>query len=343
MKNIKELNLEELKALFKSWGEPEFHALQVLRWVYEKAVLDFDRMTNISVALRNKLKSEFKLLSLKLLDTKESYDGTKKLLLELEDKNLIEAVIIPAEKRITGCVSTQVGCKFACRFCASGLSGFKRNLDAADILDEVVYLKNNSLNKELTHLVFMGMGEPLDNYDNLMRAIRIINSKDGLNIGSRRITISTCGVVPGIKKLAEERLQIELSISLHSADDKIRSVLMPVNKVYPLRNLISACKHYIQNTNRQITFEYIMLKGINSDLRAAEKLAGIMEDLRLCKVNLIPFNPVREMDFESPGKMDVLLFKDYLLKRGLNVTLRKERGRDIDAACGELRLRYVKK
>ncbi len=343
MKNIKELSLEELKAVFKSWGEPEFHALQVFGWVYEKAVLDFDRMTNISVSLRNKLKLEFAPTGLKLVDTRDSYDGTRKLLLELADKNLIEAVIIPTDKRVTGCVSTQIGCKFACRFCASGLSGFKRNLTTADILDEVVYLKNNSSGKELTHLVFMGMGEPLDNYDNLMRAIRIINSKDGLNIGARRITISTCGVIPGIKKLAEEKLQIELSISLHSADDKIRSVLMPVNKVYPLKNLIVACRDYIQKTNRQITFEYIMLKGINSDLQAAEKLGRVMADLRLCKVNLIPFNPVREMDFESPGKMDVLIFKDYLLKRGLNVTLRKERGRDIDAACGELRLRYVKK
>ncbi len=343
MKNIKELTLEELKTVFKSWGEPEFHALQVFRWVYEKAALDFDQMTNISIALRNKLKLEFQLMSLKLADTKESYDGTRKLLLELPDKNLIEAVIIPAEGRMTGCVSTQIGCKFACCFCASGLSGFKRNLDTADILDEMIYLKNNSCEKKLTHLVFMGMGEPLDNYDNLMRSIRIINSKDGLNIGSRRITISTCGLIPGIKKLSGENLQVELSISLHSTDDKIRSMLMPVNKVYPLGSLISACKDYIRKTNRQITFEYIMLKGINSDLKSAEKLGRIMADLRLCKVNLIPFNPVLEMSFESPGKMDVLMFKSYLLKRGLNVTLRKERGRDIDAACGELRLRYAKK
>jgi 23S rRNA (adenine2503-C2)-methyltransferase len=256
----------------------------------------------------------------------------------LKDKNLIEAVIIPQDERITGCVSTQIGCKFNCRFCASGLSGFKRNLLSSEIIEEVLYLKNNSCEHKLTHLVFMGIGEPLDNYDNVIKAIRIINSKQALNIGARRITISTCGIVPGIKRLSDEDLQIELSISLHSADDRTRSHLMPINKIYPLRDLIVACRQYIKKTNRQVTFEYVLIKDINSGLQSAQKLSKILRDLRLCKVNLIPANPIKEFTIEPPNKLEILLFQDHLLKAGINVTLRKPRGEDIEAACGQLRL-----
>jgi 23S rRNA (adenine2503-C2)-methyltransferase len=218
------------------------------------------------------------------------------------------------------------------------MAGFKKDLSCAEMLDEVLYLKNNSSSKRLTHLVFMGTGEPLDNYDNVMKAIRIINSKEGLNIGARRITISTCGIIPAIKKMAEEGLQIELSVSLHSGDDKIRSGLMPINKKYPLKDLIAACRDYVARTNRQITFEYILIQGLNADLESTKKLCGLLKNLN-CKINLIPVNPVKELGIKPPNKLEALYFKDYLSKHGINATLRKARGQDIDAACGQLRIK----
>lgn len=343
MWNILDLNLEELKEVLGNWQKPKFHAHQIFAWIYKKGVSDFERMSNLPQALREKLKKDFYLCGLRIVEKLASKDGTEKFLFGLQDKNLIEAVVIPAEGRFTGCVSVQVGCKFACKFCASSLLGFKRNLSSGEMLEEVLYLKNNSKDKKLTHLVFMGIGEPLDNYDNVMKTIRIINSPYGLNIGARKITISTCGLIPQIAKLANEDLQIELSVSLHSADDKIRIKVMPINKKYPLKGLILACQDYISKTNRQITFEYILIKGLNSDLQSARKLSKIVEELRLCKVNLIPANTIREYNIEPPNKLEILYFRDYLLKQGVNVTLRKPRGQDIEAACGQLRLRHEKK
>lgn len=343
MRNIKELTLEELKQVLKGWGGQEFHAQQIFSWIYQKGITDFAGMSNLPLDLRKRLKENSYLWDLEIIKALKSKDGTQKFLLRLKDGNLIEAVVIPTEKRITGCISTQVGCKFACRFCASGLSGFKRNLTCPEMLEEVLYLKNNAPNRKLTHIVFMGIGEPLDNYDNVLKAIRLINSPTTFNIASRRITISTSGIVPAIKRLANEGLQIELSISLHSADDKIRSEIMPINKKYPLKELISACKEYIQKTNRQITLEYVLIKGINSDLPSAQKLGRILKGLKLAKVNLIPANPIKEYNVTPPAKLEILLFRDYLLKQGLNVTLRRPRGQDIEAACGQLRLRYEKK
>ena len=241
---------------------------------------------------------------------------------------------------ITGCISSQIGCKFGCDFCASGLKGFKRNLTSGEILDEVLYLKNNAAVGQLTHIVFMGTGEPLDNYENVLRAIRVINSPLAFNIGARRITISTCGIIPGIKRLALEDLQIELSISLHAAIDKTRSQLMPVNNKYPLAALIKCCQEYTAKTNRQITFEYILIKGVNADLAAAQNLVRLLKDLRLAKVNLIPANSIPELKIIPPDSAQTISFKEYLFKAGLNVTLRRERGQDIDAACGQLRLKY---
>jgi 23S rRNA (adenine2503-C2)-methyltransferase len=240
----------------------------------------------------------------------------------------------------TGCISSQAGCKFACEFCASALKGFKRNLTSGEILDEVLYLRNNLEDAQLTHIVFMGTGEPLDNYENVLKAVRIINSVDAFNIGARRITISTCGIIPGIKRLQDEDLQVELSVSLHTADDKLRSKIMPVNQPYPLADLIKCCHEYIEKTNRQITFEYILVKGLNSDSSAAQKLVTLLKNLRLAKVNLIPANPVPGSKIIPPSGPEVLLFKDHLFKSGLNVTLRRKRGQDIDAACGQLRLKY---
>jgi len=342
MQDIKDLKLEDLKGSLAGWGEREFHAKQIFSWIYKKGAQDFKEMSDLPAQLREKLKEHFFVSGIKLIKKIQSRDGTEKFLLGLEDENVVECVSIPAEGRVTGCISSQVGCKFCCRFCASGLSGFKRNLTIGEILNEVLYLKYNSTAQGLTHIVFMGTGEPLDNYANVLAAVKIINSKDTLNIGARRITISTCGIIPGIKKLAEENLQIELSISLHAAEDKIRSALLPVNKKYPLKELMAVCREYIAKTDRQITFEYVLIRGVNSGLPDARKLVAILKGLRLAKVNLIPANSVKELNIEPPGKLEILLFKDTLSKAGLNVTLRKSRGSDIDAACGQLRLGYGK-
>lgn len=340
MEDIKNLNLEELEGALNSWNMPVFHAKQIFSWIYKRGALHFDEMSDLPKDLRIRLKENFYIYGIKLVKALRSEDGTKKFLLELKDGNFIETVIIPAEKRITGCVSTQVGCKFACRFCASGALGFRRNLSTGEIIEEVMHLKKHD---KLTHIVFMGIGEPLDNYDNVIKAIKILNAAYAFNIGARRITISTCGIIPGIKRLANEGMQIELSISLHAATDEIRDKLLPVNKKYPLKELINACKEYIEKTNRQITFEYVLIKDINSDLQNVRNLSKIVRDLRLCKVNLIPSNPIKELNVEPPGRHEILLFKGTLIKSGVNVTLRRPRGQDIEATCGQLRLRHEKK
>jgi 23S rRNA (adenine2503-C2)-methyltransferase len=338
--NIEQLSLEELTGVLISWKEPGFRARQIFSWIYHKLVDSFSEMSDLPQSLRRRLEDNFRLSSLELAGCQESRDKTKKFLFKLQDGKFIEAVTIPAEKRVTGCISSQAGCKFACAFCASGALGFKRNLAGSEILDQVRFLKKNSP-QPLTHIVFMGTGEPLDNYDNVLKAIRIMNSEYAFNIGARRITISTCGIIPGIKKLSSEGLQVELSVSLHSAEDKIRDKLMPVNKIYPLKELFAALREYVRKTDRQVTFEYILAKGINSDLPSAEKLSKIVQGLN-CKVNLIPVNPQQETGLLPPAKLDILFFRDALVKSGVAVTLRRPRGQDIEAACGQLRLRYEK-
>lgn len=341
LRNIKELSLRELEELLEQWRQPRFHAVQIFSWIYQKGVLSFEEMSDLALPLRNKLKENFYLFDLKLLKALGSTDGTKKFLFALEGVNLVEAVIIPTEGRVTGCISTQVGCKFSCAFCASGMLGFKRSLSTAEILDEVLYLKSHSERHKLTHVVFMGTGEPLDNYDNVIKAIRIINTPQGLNIGARRITISTCGIIPGIERMSQEDLQIELSISLHAPDDKTRSALMPINRKYPLKELIKACHKYVERTNRQITFEYILIQGVNCQVQKAKELARLLKGLN-CKVNIIIYNAIKELAFRPPGKLELLFFKDTLIKSGVHCIIRKERGGDIDAACGQLRLLHTK-
>ncbi|MCU0652575.1 MAG: 23S rRNA (adenine(2503)-C(2))-methyltransferase RlmN [Candidatus Omnitrophica bacterium] len=340
--NIKNLSLKELQEIVSSWEEKLFHARQVFRWIYKKGIEDFALMSDLPPGLRKKLAERFIINSLQLSKAAQSSDGTEKFLFESSDHNFIEAVSIPAKGRVTGCISTQAGCKFGCAFCASGKLGFRRNLTTAEVLDEVLYLKNKSSVKKLTHIVFMGTGEPLDNYAEVLKAIRMINSPDGLNIGARRITISTAGLIPGMEKLSKEGLQIELSVSLHAADNKTRDLIMPINKIYPLDNLISACRAYFKKTNRQVTFEYILIKGLNSDLQSAQKLGRMLTGMD-CKVNLIPANPITEQQVFPPESKDIALFKNALLKTGINVTLRKPRGKDIEAACGQLRLKYEKR
>jgi len=340
MLNIKELSLKELEELLVSWGEKRFHAAQIFSWIYQRGAQDFSQMSNLSLPLRKKLEERLQFSSLNLAANLKSSDGTEKFLFSLQDNNFIEAVSIPAQKRLTGCVSSQAGCKFACKFCASGVAGFRRNLSAAEIIDQALFLNNHSDGK-LTHLVFMGTGEPLDNYANVLKAIRIINSAQSLNIGARRITISTSGIIPAISQLEKEGLQIELSVSLHAADNRTRDSIMPINKKYPLKELIAACKNYIRATNRQVTFEYILIKGLNSDLQNAQNLGKILRGMN-CKVNLIAANPVEELKIFPPEKKEIIAFKTLLLKSGINATLRKSRGEDIHAACGQLRLKYEK-
>ncbi|MFA4989804.1 MAG: 23S rRNA (adenine(2503)-C(2))-methyltransferase RlmN [Candidatus Omnitrophota bacterium] len=341
MQDIKELTLKSLEEKLRAFGAQAYHAQQIFTWIYRKATLDFRQMSDLPKDLRDKLKDNFYISGLKIVKRLQSSDGTQKLLFQSQDANLIEAVIIPAKDRVTACVSAQVGCKWACSFCASGLKGFKRNLSCSEMLDEVLYLKKEALPLALTHLVFMGTGEPLDNYTQVLAAVKIINSPLGFNIGARRITLSTSGIIPGIRKLAREGLQVELSVSLHAAEETLRSRLMPVNKKYPLQELIKACKEYSAKTNRQITFEYILIKGVNSDLANAQSLSRLLEGWKLAKVNLIPSNVLSELKAGPPDKKKILFFKDYLIKQGIKVTLRKARGEDINAACGQLRLNYA--
>lgn len=339
MTDIKDLTLQDLEGILKSWGFHQFHSKQIFSWIYKKGAGDFEQMSDLPSGLRKRLKENYYIYGLQVKGVLKSIDATEKLLFKLKDANYVEGVVIPAQGRVSGCISTQVGCKFSCAFCASGLAGFKRNLTPGEIVEQVLFLKTYAPAHKLTHIVFMGTGEPFDNYDNVLKAIRVINSKYAFNIGARRITLSTNGIIPGIAKLAKEDLQIELSVSLHASDDKTRSQLMPINKKYPLTALIAACRDYIKKTGRQVTFEYILIKGINSDLKSAQNLSKILKGIKLSKINLIIANPVKELKIEPPNKSDILLFRGYLIKKRINVTLRKSRGGDIEAACGQLRLK----
>jgi 23S rRNA (adenine2503-C2)-methyltransferase len=294
-------------------------------------------MTNLSLELRNKLTKAFDLSALKEVTKQVSSDKTEKFLFATSDNQHIETVVMPYHNRCTICVSTQVGCRYGCRFCASGADGFKRNLTQAEILDQIIHAKQSG--HEVTHIVFMGMGEPLDNIDNLLNAIRLINAPDGLNIGARRITISTVGLPEGIMKLSELGLQVELSVSLHSAGNALRNRLMPINKRYPLETLIDTCREYVKKTNRQITFEYLLVAGLNDADKDAAALVKLLKDIK-CQVNLIPFNAHSDVRCAEPMRPptidDIIRFQEQLYELGINVTVRESRGQDISAACGQL-------
>ena len=341
MKDIRNYSLDEFDVIFKGWGETAYRAKQTFSWLYQKRVDSFDLMSNLSLELRKKLKDNFSLNRLKLDRLQESSDATKKFLFALEDGNLIESVLIPVKERLTACLSSQAGCPFSCGFCASGIAGFKRNLRTGEITGQLLEICYTLKNSALTNVVFMGIGEPLDNYENVLKAIRIINAPQGFNIGARRITISTCGIIPGIKRLSAEGLQIELSVSLHASDDKTRTRLMPVNKKYPLEDLIIACKDYAALTKRQVTFEYALIKGLNCSKEAADNLVKLMSDWE-CKVNLLVYNPVKEFPYQPAEEREIEFFVWLLRKKGIVVTLRKSRGKDIDGACGQLRAKYLK-
>jgi len=333
------LTRTEVAGLFKDLNEPAYRSDQAWRWLYISRVEGWAGMTNLPAAVREKLAGALSFSSLELVDSRKSGDSTAKLLARLSDGEAIELVVIPASRRTTVCVSSQVGCRFKCAFCASGQSGFARNLEAGEMVEEVL-LAARVYGEKPTHVVFMGVGEPFDNYDNVMKAVRIINDQEGLAIGARRITISTCGVIPGIKRLADEKLQVELSISLHAADDALRTRLMPVNKKYPLSSLIEACREYTLQTGRIITFEYTMVRNVNDSRKQAESLARQLQNLQ-CRVNLIPLSVVDGYGETASSSETCQLFINTLAKAGINTTLRNSQGSELNAACGQLRASHA--
>lgn len=336
--DIKNLSKAELQEALETIGGQRYRVAQIFRWLYKTGVRSFDEMTDLPEELRHKLKEKFHITHPVMLDSRRSaIDGTTKYLLKLEDGNTIETVFLPEKDRATICLSSQVGCKFSCSFCASAPFGFVRNLNASEIIDEALFVCAKNPTTAITNLVFMGIGEPFDNYENVMKAIRVFNDKDAFNIGARRITVSTCGVIPGMKRFSSEALQVELSVSLHSADDSVRSKIVPINKRYPLKDLISGCREYTQKTGRVITFEYILIKGVNSSKEDALKLAALLKGLK-CKVNTISYNKIKAKDYDEPYAREVKEFVGTLKDNGVNAIHRKSRGEDIDAGCGQLRI-----
>jgi len=343
--DIKSVSREKLGELLRDLGEPAYRADQILQWVYEKQVESFEGMSNLSATLRQKLAGAFELHAVHALKTRNASDTTEKFLFQLRDHSLIETVLIPATPGLTSssdrhtvCVSTQVGCAYGCKFCASGLEGVKRNLTAAEIVDQVLQVQKLS-GEKVNNIVVMGMGEPLANYDNLMRALKIINAPWGLGVGARKITVSTVGLVPRIKQLADEPMQLRLAVSLHGATDDVREKIMPVNKKHPLKELLDACDYYVNTKKRMMTFEYILIESVNDSLEQAHKLGAIAKRLR-AKVNLIPYNPVDGLAWKRPDRDRCKMFQHTLHSHGVTSTLRIEKGTDINAACGQLRLQH---
>ena len=361
--DLKSLTQDEVSRLLIKQGQPTYRASQVVQWAYERAVESFDAMSNLSLPLRQSLASELDLWTVKALREQHSTDTTEKFLWQLRDGQLVETVLIPATPgftsradRHTVCVSTQVGCAYGCKFCASGLHGFRRNLTAGEIVDQILAIIRMGRTTgirvgdappvpdpefRVQNIVVMGMGEPLANYDALMKALKIINAPWGLNIGSRKITVSTCGLPEQIKKLANETMQIRLAVSLHGTTDAVRDQIMPVNRKHPVDELMDACEYYAKTKGRMMTFEYILIEGLNDDLNLADQLSAMARRLH-AKVNLIPCNPVEGLPWRRPSADRCHAFAARVKSRGVAATLRIEKGCDIAAACGQLRLRTEK-
>ncbi|MBQ8193116.1 MAG: 23S rRNA (adenine(2503)-C(2))-methyltransferase RlmN [Bacilli bacterium] len=334
MRNIYDLTIKELDEYFISIGEKPFRSTQVYEGLYKKRLNNFEDMTNISKELRTKLKNTFSFHKIKLL-IKQQGENVNKYLFELEDGNKIESVVMFHDYGISICVSSQVGCNMSCAFCESGRLKKVRNLLAYEIVEQILIIEED-IKKRITHVVVMGIGEPFDNYDNVMRFVKIINCGKGIDIGSRHITISTCGVIPGIKKFMEEEGQVNLAISLHAPNDELRSKLMKINKAYHLDELMATIKEYIAKTNRRVTFEYIMLEGINDSEKEAKELVKLLRGIN-CYVNLIPYNETENIGFKRTKEWKILKFYDILKSNKINTTIRKEFGGSVDAACGQLR------
>ena len=340
MKNIKDYNLEELKQELVKLGEKPFRAEQIFKWIFQEKVKSFDEMTNISLELREKLKEEYTICNFNILKKQESKDGTIKYLFDVLDGNAIETVLMSYHHGYSICVSSQIGCKMGCKFCASTGINFIRSLTSGEIVEQILAVEQDT-GIRISNVVFMGIGEPLDNYDNVINAIRIINNPKGLNIGARHISISTSGLVPKIYKLAEENIPCTLSISLHATTNEKRSKMMPVNDAYPIEELIKACKDYIKKTNRRISFEYALAKDNNDNREDAKELVHLLKGM-LCHVNLIPINKIENGSFTKSSNENIMKFRDYLNDHGIVATIRRELGSDIDAACGQLRRKNLR-
>ena len=334
MKNIYDLTLKQLEDYFISIDEKPFRAVQIYEGLYKKRYSTFDEMTNISKDLREKLKKDFSLTKIKML-IKEQGENVNKYLFELEDGNKIESVVMFHDYGTSICVSSEVGCNMSCAFCESGRLKKVRDLKAHEIVQQILIIEED-IQKRIMHVVVMGIGEPFDNYENVMRFIKIINCGKGIDIGSRHITISTCGIIPGIKRFMNEEGQVNLAISLHAPNNELRSRIMPINKAYPLNDLIEVIKEYIKKTNRRVTFEYIMLEGINDSEENAKELATLLKGIN-CYVNIIPYNETENIGFKRTKEWKIMKFYDILKKNKINVTIRKEFGGNVDAACGQLR------
>lgn len=335
MKNIKNYNLDELKQEMISIGEKEYRAEQIFKWIYVENVTDFNEMTNLSLELREKLKENYTLDIYKIIRKQESSDGTKKYLFDILDGNAIETVLMQYKHGYSICVSSQVGCKMGCKFCASTGIAFIRNLTAGEIAEQILAVQRDTGIK-ISNVVFMGIGEPFDNFDNVIKVIKIINNPKGLNIGARHISISTSGLVPKIYEIADMDLQCTLSISLHATTNEKRSKMMPINNKYNIEELMKACKYYIEKTNKRISFEYALAKDNNDNLDDARALVKLLKGM-LCHVNLIPINKIENGEFDTSTNENVMKFRDYLNDCGIVATIRRELGDDIEAACGQLR------
>ena len=338
MTDVKSMTMEELKEFMTKIGEKPFRAKQIYAWLHQQLVTSWDEMTNLSKSLREKL-SAYPITALTQADVRISkIDGTRKYLFQLEDGNVIESVLMRYHHGNSVCISSQVGCRMGCRFCASTIGGLTRCLKPSEMLDQIYRIQADT-GERVANVVVMGTGEPMDNYDNLVRFVRILTDENGLGISQRNVTVSTCGIVPKMYDLAEEKLQITLALSLHAPNDEKRQELMPIANKYELSEVLEACDDYYKQTGRRVTFEYSLVAGVNDGPDDVKELTGILKH-RNCHLNLIPVNPIKERDFKKPDSKKAMEFQNKLEKNGINVTIRRERGSDIDGACGQLRRRY---
>lgn len=345
---ILDLAPADLAVWLKERNQPGYRADQIFEWIYRKRVGEFAQMSNLPESLRSELEAHYRLFGLSKVRQTGSEDSTRKFLFSLADGNLIETVLIPASPDLYGsaadrktlCVSTQVGCAYGCKFCASGLDGWTRNLRAGEIVEQIIQVEAET-GEKVNNVVFMGMGEPLANFEQLLRAVKAINADWGIGIGARHMTVSTSGLAPRIREMADQPLQIRLAISLHGATDEVRGQIMPVNRKYPLAELMDACAYYSSRKKQKITFEFILIKGVNDHLEQAGELARLARRIG-AKVNLIPYNEVSGLSWNRPSRHQQTAFLETLRSRGVDATIRREKGHDIDAACGQLRLQTVR-
>lgn len=342
MKDLKAFTLEQLLEEMRTIGEKPFRAKQIYEWSHQKLARSYDEMTNISASLKERLRENYSFVQLSVVRMQESQlDKTRKYLFALPDGHMVETVWMKYHHGNSVCISSQVGCRMGCRFCASTLDGLARSLSASEMLEQI-YEVTRQTGERVSNVVVMGTGEPLDNYDNLLQFLRMLTDEFGLHISQRNVTVSTCGLVPKMRELAKEHLQITLALSLHATLDERRKEIMPIANTYTIAQLMEACAYYFEQTGRRITFEYSLIGGVNDSEQEAERLAELAAPLN-CHVNLIPINPVKEREYKESSRASVLEFKNKLEKKQINVTIRREMGRDIDGACGQLRRQYVHK